>query len=103
MEFKQFLQEASSATLILHPERGVEIRPSGGMGSWTVDRLSTDVVKMLLDLSNKIKAQDYEGVDYILFKNDVFKAKVQALAGYDRFKTKQGKRAIPINKEIDIT
>lgn len=99
MQFKQFLDEV---TLIKHPERGIEIRPSGGLGSWTIDRLVKDTANQLNELSKKISNGDFSGAEYIIFKNPAFKAKLSALAAYDKFKTKQGKRPVAQDKEIDL-
>lgn len=99
MSFKNYLEEA---TLINHPERGIEIRPSGGLGSWTIERLVKDTTSELSELAQKIKSGDFSTAEYMIFKNPAFKAKISALAAYDKFKTKQGKRPVAVNKEIDL-
>lgn len=100
MGFKNYLEEA---TLFNHPDRGIEIRPDGGMGSWTIERLVKDTREQLLEVSKKIKHEDYAGAEYILFQNGALKAKLLALAEYDKFKIKQGKRPIAVNKEINLS
>jgi len=99
MQFKHYLTEA---TLFNHPERGIEIRPDGGMGSWTIDRLVKDTIKQLDELTKKVNNGDFSTAEYILFKNGAFKAKISALVSYDKFKIKQGKRPIAKGKEIDL-
>lgn len=99
MQFKNYLNEA---TLVNHPDRGIEIRPSGGLGSWAIERLVKDVVEQLHQLAQKVKNEDFAGAEHILFKSGTFKAKLSALARYDEFKTKNGKRKIAQGKEIDL-
>lgn len=102
MQFKNYLNEAHGATLVNHQDHGFEIRPSGGLGSWTIERLVKNTIDQLEQLAQKVKSEDFSGAEYILFKSAAFKAQLSALARYDEFKTKNGKRKIAQGKEIDL-
>jgi len=95
-------KEVDEATLVNDPERGIEIRPTGGLGSWTEETLKSSLVKEFLEIANMLKVGNYRGVEYNLYKGGAMQSKVQALARLEDFNTKQGRRPIARGREIDI-
>lgn len=90
------------ATLVNNPERGVEIRPSGGLGSWTEDTLKSSLIKQFVEIAGLLKAGNYRGVEHLLYKAGAMQSKVQALARLEDFNAKQGRRPIAKGREVDI-
>ena len=90
------------ATLVNDPERGVEIRPTGGLGSYSEDTLKASLVKQLMDIAGMLKSGNYRGVEHVLYKGGAVQSKIQALARLEDFNTKQGRRPIARGREIDI-
>jgi glycerol-3-phosphate cytidylyltransferase-like family protein len=90
------------ATLVNNPERGVEIRPTGGLGSYSEDALKASLVRQLMDIAGMLKSGNYRGVEYVLYKGGVVQSKIQALARLEDFNAKQGRRPIAKGKEVDI-
>lgn len=90
------------AVLINNPERGTEIRPDGGMGTWNEQSLVSSLNKQFESILEFLKYGNYENIEYVLYKAGAMEAKIRALAQYNRFKEKQGKRPIGRGREIDI-
>ena len=90
------------ATLVNDPERGVEIRPTGGLGSYSEDTLKASLVKQLMDIAGMLKSGNYRGVEHVLYKGGAVQSKIQALARLEDFNAKQGRRPIARGREIDI-
>ena len=90
------------ATLVNDPERGVEIRPTGGLGSWSEDALKASLVKQLIDIAGMLKSGNYRGVEHMLYKGGAVQSKIQALARLEDFTARQGRRPIARGREIDI-
>jgi hypothetical protein len=90
------------ATLVNDPERGVEIRPTGGLGSYSEDTLKASLVKQLMDIAGMLKSGNYRGVEHLLYKGGAVQSKIQALARLEDFNAKQGRRPIARGREIDI-
>ena len=90
------------ATLVNDPERGVEIRPTGGLGSWSEDALKASLVKQLMDIAGMLKSGNYRGVEHVLYKGGAVQSKIQALARLEDFNARQGRRPIARGREIDI-
>lgn len=90
------------AILVNDPERGVEIRPDGGLGTWNEDTLKSSLARQFMDIVSMLKSGNYRGVEYNLYKSGAMQSKIQALARLEDFKTKQGRRPIARGKEIDI-
>lgn len=95
-------KEVDEAVLVNNPERGLEIRPSGGLGTWTEDSLKSSLIRQLMDIAQMLKYGNYRGVEYSLYKAGSMQAKVEALARFEDFKQKQGRRPIARGREIDI-
>ena len=90
------------ATLVNDPERGVEIRPTGGLGSDSEDALKASLVKQLMDIAGMLKSGNYRGVEHVLYKGGAVQSKIQALARLEDFNARQGRRPIARGREIDI-
>ena len=95
-------KEVDEATLVNDPERGVEIRPTGGLGSYSEDALKASLVKQLMDIAGMLKSGNYRGVEHVLYKGGAVQSKIQALARLEDFTARQGRRPIARGREIDI-
>ena len=95
-------KEVDEATLVKDPERGVEIRPTGGLGSYSEDTLKASLVKQLMDIAGMLKSGNYRGVEHVLYKGGAVQSKIQALARLEDFNARQGRRPIARGREIDI-
>ena len=95
-------KEVDEATLVNDPERGVEIRPTGGLGSYSEDTLKASLVKQLMDIAGMLKSGNYRGVEHVLYKGGAVQSKIQALARLEDFTARQGRRPIARGREIDI-
>jgi hypothetical protein len=49
-----------------------------------------------------INSGNYAGAEHVLYKNGFLQGAVQALARYEEFKTKQGKRRMKAGREVEI-
>ena len=79
------------------------IRPAGGMGTWTEPTLISSLLRDLATVEAKITAKNATDAEYILYqKYSTVKAKLQALAKYEQFVLRNGKRAIKPGREIDL-
>jgi len=92
----------TEATLVNDPERGVEIRPDGGLGSYTPDTLKRTVEQHIIRALEHLKNGDFDKVDYMLYQWGVLQSKVDALRKYADFMRQQGRRPIARGREIDI-
>ena len=93
---------ADEAVLVNNPEKGIEIRPDGGMGTWDEKSLASSLNKQFESILEFLKYGNYENIEYVLYKAGAMEAKIKALAQYNRFKEKQGKRPLARGREIDI-
>jgi hypothetical protein len=94
--------EVDEATLVNDPEKGVQIRPTGGLGTWDENSLKSSLATQLVDIVAMLKAGNYSGVEHLLYKGGAMQSKVQALARLEDFNAKQGRRPIARGREIDI-
>lgn len=90
------------AVLINDPESGIQIRPDGGMGTWSEDSLKSSLIAQFMDIAQMLKYGNYRGVEYSLYKAGSIQSKIQALARLEDFNAKQGRRRIAKGREIDI-
>lgn len=90
------------ATVVNDPEAGLQIRPTGGFGTWDEKSLVSSLAGQLAELAEKIRNRDYRGVEWLLYNSGAIKAKVEALARLQEFQTRQGRRPIGKGREIDI-
>ena len=91
------------ARLINDPDAGHQIIPDGGMGTWDEDTMVSNLARKFGDMVNMVKGKNYTGLQYVLYKGGVVKGLVDALAEYERFMQKQGRRPIARGREIDMS
>lgn len=91
------------ATIVKDPTKpNLQIRPTGGMGTWDEPSLVTSLSQQLDELINKLKYGSYKDVEYLLYRAGAMQSKIQALARLEDFMRRRGRRPIAANKEIDI-
>lgn len=79
------------------------IRPPGGFGTWTEPTLISSLLKDLNAVSVKVHANNATAAETMLYqKYSTIKAKLTALARYQEFIQKNGRRAIAPGREIDL-
>ena len=81
---------------------GHTIVPHGGMGSGKEETWKNISTKKLQQVIDMIDAGNYAGAEHVLYKNGYLQGAVQALARYEEFRTKQGKRPIAKGKEVEL-
>jgi glycerol-3-phosphate cytidylyltransferase-like family protein len=96
------VKEVDEATLVNDPQAGIQIRPTGGLGTWDENTLKSSLAKQLSELVEMLKVGNYRGVEHLLYKAGAMQSKVQALARLEDFNQKQGQRPIAKGREIDI-
>jgi hypothetical protein len=96
------VKEVDEATLVNDPQAGIQIRPTGGLGTWDENTLKSSLAKQLSELVEMLKVGNYRGVEHLLYKAGAMQSKVQALARLEDFNQKQGRRPIAKGREIDI-
>jgi hypothetical protein len=95
--------EVKEATLINDPDAGVQIRPAGGMGTWTEDSLKKNLAEKFAQMLTLLKTGQYDKIHDILKQGSWVANMVRALAEYQAFQAQQGQRPIARGAEIDIT
>jgi hypothetical protein len=91
------------AVLINDPDAGHQIRPDGGMGTWDESSLVSNLAGKFASMVDMVKNKNYTGLQYVLYQGGVVKGMVDALAQYQRFMEKQGRRPIARGREIDMS
>ena len=95
--------KVAEAVLINDPDAGHLIQPDGGMGTYSEDTLKQNLARKFASMLEMIKAGEYDRLHGVLAKGQVVDAMVSALAEYQRFMAKQGRRPMAQGREIDIT
>jgi len=90
------------AVLVNDPDAGHQIIPDGGMGTWDEASMVSNLSRKFADMVNMVKNKNYTGLQYVLYKGGVVKSLVDALAEYEVFMQKQGRRPIARGREIDM-
>ena len=90
------------AVLVNDPERGIEIRPAGGMGTWNEQSLVSSLAQQFADIVNMLKGGSYSNIEHALYRGGAMQAKIDALAKLEKFKQQQGRRPIARGREIDL-
>lgn len=91
------------AVLINDPDAGVRIQPAGGMGTWDESSLVSNLARKFADMVTMVKTKNYQGLHHVLYKAGVVESMVRALAEYQAFQTKQGRRPVARGKEIEMS
>lgn len=94
---------ADEATLINDPEAGHQIRPAGGMGTWTEDSLRKNLAEKFTQMLTLLKTGQYDKIHEILKQGSWVDNMTRALAEYQAFQAQQGRRPLARGVEIDIT
>ena len=95
--------EVAEAVLINDPDAGHLIQPDGGMGTYSEDTLKQNLARKFASMLEMIKAGEYDRLHGVLAKGEVVDAMVKALAQYQRFMMKQGRRPMARGREIDMS
>jgi hypothetical protein len=91
------------AVLINDPDAGHQIRPDGGMGTWDESSLVSNLAGKFASMVDMVKNKNYTGLQYVLYQGGVVKGMVDALAQYQRFMEKQGRRPMARGREVDMS
>lgn len=91
------------ATLINDPDAGHQIRPAGGMGTWDEQSLKSNLARKFASMLDMLKTGRYDQLHHVLKKGEVVDHMVRALAEYQAFMTKQGRRPMARGKEVDMS
>jgi hypothetical protein len=91
-----------NTVLVNDPERGIEIRPAGGMGTWSEQALVSSLARQFADIVNMLRAGSYKNIDYVLYRAGAMQAKIDALSRLEQFRERQGRRPIARGREIDL-
>jgi hypothetical protein len=89
-------------TLVNDPDRGMQIRPEGGMGTWNEDSLVRNLAKKFSDAAQMLRDRNYGSLYYNLYGSDATRSLVKALADLEQFQQKQGNRPVAAGREIQV-
>lgn len=95
-------EAVDETTLVNDPERGIQIRPEGGMGTWTEQTLVSRLSDKFTDILRMLKSKDYTGIHYALQHTGPMMSMIKALADLQQFQDKQGNRLMAKGKEIKV-
>jgi hypothetical protein len=95
--------EVAEAVLINDPDAGHLIQPDGGMGTYSEDTLKQNLARKFASMLEMIKAGEYDRLHGVLAKGEVVDAMISALAEYQRFMARQGRRPMARGREIDMS
>lgn len=96
-------KEVDEAVLVNDPDAGHQIRPDGGFGTWDEPSLVNNLARKFAAMVEMVKAKNYTGLQHVLYNDRVVKSMVDALAEYEQFMNKQGRRPIARGREIDMS
>jgi len=103
-ELKQGVAEGFSGTrLATDPQTGEpSIIPPGGMGSYSPEALLSSLIRNLQTVVQRVEAGNATTAEYELYKSGVIKGKIEALARYQEFMQKNGRRPIAKGREVNL-
>jgi hypothetical protein len=90
------------ATLVNDPDLGMQVRPDGGMGSWSEDALVKNVAGKMSEMLNMIRGKNYQGLYHVLYKAGAVQSMVRALAELDGFRS-QSTDPVAAGKEVNLS
>lgn len=90
-------------TVFVNDPDGPQLRPAGGMGTWSPDALRQNVAKKFSGMAEMARDGRWESLLHVLYGAGVVETMLKALADYDRFVARQGRRPVAKGREIDIT
>ena len=91
------------ATLINDPDAGVQIRPTGGMGTYDESTLVANLARKFANMVDIVRNRRYRSLYYVLYEAGVVENMTRALAELEAFQAQQGRRPIARGREIDTT
>ena len=98
------LKESIDEVLVVHDtgERtNPRVIPDGGIGSWDVDSLRSNLIRQLSEIVKMID-HNAQGAEYLLYRAGAIKSKLDALSKVERYLEKLGRRAVRKDKEVDL-
>ena len=95
--------ELVKETKIIQKDDEVSILPAGGMGSYSEESIKSNLAEKLRTLAEMLEDENYDNLEYIIYKSGAMKSLVGALRQYQSFKNKRGNRPIKKDVEIDIS
>lgn len=98
------ITESVNEVLVVHDtgERtNPRVIPDGGIGSWDVDSLKSNLIRQLSEIVKMID-HNAQGAEYLLYRAGAIKSKLDALAKVERYLDKLGKRPVRKDKEVDL-
>ena len=90
-------------TRIIQKDNEVSILPAGGMGSHSEQSIKSNLADKLRTLSDMLEDENYDNLEYVIYKSGAMESLVSALRQYQSFKNKRGNRPIKKDVEIDIS
>ena len=97
-------KDVDEAIMVNDPERGVEIRPDGGMGTWNEATLVSALARDLTGILELIKAKNYKGAYIKSYdKFSPMKSRLKALAQLDQFMDSRGRKPLAKGQEYDLS
>jgi len=90
-------------TRIINKGDEVAILPAGGMGSHSEASLKSNLGDKLRTLADMLDDENYDNLEYVIYKSGAMESLVGALRQYQSFKNKRGARPIKKDVEIDIS
>ena len=90
-------------TRIINKGDEVAILPAGGMGSHSEASLKSNLGDKLRTLADMLEDENYDNLEYVIYKSGAMESLVGALRQYQSFKRKRGARPIKKDVEIDIS
>jgi len=90
-------------TKIINKGDEVAILPAGGMGSHSEASLKSNLGDKLRTLADMLEDENYDNLEYVIYKSGAMESLVSALRQYQSFKNKRGNRPIKKDVEIDIS
>jgi len=95
-------ETVDETTLVNDPDRGMLIRPEGGMGTWTEQSLVTRLQDYIQDMQRMLADGDYRNLYFVIQPNRAMAAMIKSLADLQNFREKQGRRPVGRGREIQV-
>jgi len=89
-------------TRIINKGDTIDIIPAGGMGAYGEEGIKRNLADKLRTLSDMLDDENYENLEYVIYKSGAMESLVGALRQYQTYKNKRGGR-IKQDVEIDIS
>ena len=101
---KETSKDVDEAIVVNTPDKGLEIRPDGGLGTWNEPTLISALARDFSQVLNMIKSKNYKGAYFSAYdKYSPMKSRLKALAQFDQFMDARGKSPMAKNQEYDMS